>query len=129
MKYYSDRGLGDAHIDLTPLIDVIFMLMIFFILTMSFSQPVLDIVLPKSTASQVPQEQNFLSVSISADGRVFHGTEEITPSQIGALLDAEPDKELNICADGATPFQVFIDLVDVAKEKRGGRFSITTRKD
>ena len=35
----------DASIDLTPVIDVIFMLLIFFIMTTTFSKPVLDIVL------------------------------------------------------------------------------------
>ena len=38
----------DASIDLTPVIDVIFMLLIFFIMTTTFSKPVLDIVLPAS---------------------------------------------------------------------------------
>ena len=38
----------DAGIDLTPLIDVVFMLLVFFIMTTTFSRPVLVIVLPKS---------------------------------------------------------------------------------
>ena len=42
----------DASIDLTPVIDVIFMLLIFFIMTTTFSKPVLDIVLPASEASE-----------------------------------------------------------------------------
>ena len=36
----------DADIDLTPLIDVVFMLLLFFILAASFSQPVLQVALP-----------------------------------------------------------------------------------
>lgn len=50
----------EPRIDLTSLIDVIFMLVIFFVMTMTFSsKPVLDIVLPESTqakASEVPEE-------------------------------------------------------------------------
>ena len=44
----------DASIDLTPVIDVIFMLLIFFIMTTTFSKPVLDIVLPASETSRNP---------------------------------------------------------------------------
>ena len=39
----------EPSIDLTPLIDTIFMLLIFFIMTTTFSRPVLDIVLPASS--------------------------------------------------------------------------------
>ena len=50
----------EPRIDLTSLIDVIFMLVIFFVMTMTFSsKPVLDIVLPESTeatVSKVPEE-------------------------------------------------------------------------
>ena len=44
----------DASIDLTPVIDVIFMLLIFFIMTTTFSKPVLDIVLPASSRRRNP---------------------------------------------------------------------------
>ena len=45
----------DASIDLTPVIDVIFMLLIFFIMTTTFSKPVLDIVLPASETAELQQ--------------------------------------------------------------------------
>lgn len=38
----------EPQIDLTPLIDCLFMLIIFFVLTMSFSKPVLEVVLPQA---------------------------------------------------------------------------------
>ena len=48
----------DASIDLTPVIDVIFMLLIFFIMTTTFSKPVLDIVLPASETSEESSRKN-----------------------------------------------------------------------
>ena len=55
MKFgYDFENENDIlHVDLTPLIDVIFMLVIFFILTMSFTSPVIDLTLPNSKAATV----------------------------------------------------------------------------
>ena len=70
----------EPRIDLTSLIDVIFMLVIFFVMTMTFSsKPVLDIVLPESTqakASEVPEE---LLVAVKADGSIWADGRPITP--------------------------------------------------
>ena len=57
----------DASIDLTPVIDVIFMLLIFFIMTTTFSKPVLDIVLPASETAEEPSRKNAeLLISVKA---------------------------------------------------------------
>ena len=56
----------DASIDLTPVIDVIFMLLIFFIMTTTFSKPVLDIVLPASETAEESSRKNADPLSGSA---------------------------------------------------------------
>ena len=131
MKQYNDLNFADdAHIDLTPLIDVIFMLVIFFILTMSFAKPILEVALPTSEVGEVTKkEQNFLVVALNADGTLSYDNVPIDKERLKSLLDENKDKELNIYADMQTPFQSFVDVVDVAKLKREGRFSITTKKE
>ncbi len=130
MKYLNDFNFTEeANIDLTPLIDVIFMLVIFFILTMSFSQPVLDIALPASEASAAAKKQDFLKITLLRDGKIVYDDKAIDKEELKAILDNEPSKELNIYADMQTPFQSFVDVVDVAKLKRDGRFAITTKKE
>ena len=63
----------DASIDLTPVIDVIFMLLIFFIMTTTFSKPVLDIVLPASETSEESSRKNAeLVISVKADGTIHY---------------------------------------------------------
>ena len=50
--YFTGSSLDEEpQIDLTPLIDCLFMLIIFFVLTMSFSKPVLEIMLPESRSA------------------------------------------------------------------------------
>ena len=52
----------EPRVDLTPLIDVIFMLVIFFVMTMTFSKPVLDVVLPAAkTPRSGKRRQNLFS--------------------------------------------------------------------
>ena len=118
----------DAGIDLTPLIDVIFMLLIFFILTTTFSKPVLDIVLPASeTAEQQAERLPELVIAISAEGKIFHGETELTKDTLAAVLDSREKDLLNVFVDEKAPFEAFVAVVDIAKAKRGGRFVISTQ--
>ena len=118
----------DAGIDLTPLIDVIFMLLIFFILTTTFSKPVLDIVLPASeTAEQQATRLPELMIAISAEGKLFHGETELTRDALSGLLDSRKEELLNLFVDEKAPFEAFVAVVDIAKAKRGGRFVISTQ--
>ena len=130
MKQFTDFEFGeDAHIDLTPLIDVIFMLVIFFILTMSFAKPILEVALPSSEVGKVVKKQDFLIVELRNDGSIVYDGKVVDKEELKVILDANPERELNIYADMQTPFQSFVDVVDVAKIKRDGRFSITTKKE
>lgn len=130
MKQFTDFDFGeDAHIDLTPLIDVIFMLVIFFILTMSFAKPILEVALPASEVGKVVKKQDFLIVELHSDGQIVYDGKVVDKEELKVILDANPERELNIYADMQTPFQSFVDVVDVAKIKRDGRFSITTKKE
>ena len=128
MKLDKDINLisDEAHIDLTPLIDVIFMLLIFFILTMSFSQTALKITLPKSQYSEKIRENNLLSITVSDEGKYLIKNDEVTLDKIGLMLDENKDTQLNIVADANRPFQSFLDLVDLAKSKRQGKFILAT---
>ena len=57
----------EPRVDLTPLIDVIFMLVIFFVMTMTFSKPVLDVVLPAAQNSEVRKKAAELVLSVNSD--------------------------------------------------------------
>ena len=105
----------DASIDLTPVIDVIFMLLIFFIMTTTFSKPVLDIVLPE------------LVISVKADGTIHYQDRQLTKEALAAVLEARPEALLNLYVDEKAPFEAFVGVVDIARLKRGGHFVISTQ--
>lgn len=118
----------EASIDLTPLIDVIFMLLVFFILTASFSKPVLDIILPKAEEAEADAAHGReLVISIRKDGSMHHEGKEILKEDLPALLETMPGALLNLHVDEKAPFDAFVGVVDQAKIKRGGRFVISTQ--
>ena len=115
-------------IDITPLIDCIFMLLVFFIMTTTFSKPVLDIVLPKSEqAARLSERPREIVISVHEDGRLFHNQKEITREELPALLASMPDALLDLHVDEKAPFKAFVAVVDIAKQREGGRFVISTR--
>lgn len=119
----------DPGIDLTPLIDVIFMLLIFFIMTTTFSKPVLDIILPVSESAVERSERSpELMISVTYDGRIIHNSEEITPEALAGLLESRAGDLLNLFVDEKAPFESFVRVVDVARAKRGDRFVISTQQ-
>lgn len=118
----------DAGIDLTPLIDVIFMLLVFFIMTTTFSEPVLDIVLPSADTARDPQRGSTeMILSIKADGTVAHEGRVLDQEALNALLGTRRDEMLNMFVDEKAPFEAFVGVVDLARKQREGRFVISTR--
>ncbi len=125
---FFDNFEDEPQIDLTPLIDCLFMLIIFFVLTMSFSRPVLEIILPEAKNAAQHSERQEIVLSVKADGSLWLGDEATTLEGLSAALDAAPEKLLNIFMDEKAPFSSFVSVVDLAKVKRSGKFVISTRE-
>ena len=123
-----DNFEEEPQIDLTPLIDCLFMLIIFFVLTMSFSRPVLEIILPEAENAEEHAERRELVLSVKADGSLWLGEEKTDLRGLAAALDADPENLLNIFMDEKAPFASFVSVLDLAKVKRSGRFVISTRE-
>lgn len=123
-----DNFEEEPQIDLTPLIDCLFMLIIFFVLTMSFSRPVLEIILPEAKNTEEHAERRELVLSVKADGSLWLGEEKTDLKGLAAALNADPENLLNIFMDEKAPFASFVSVLDLAKVKRSGRFVISTRE-
>jgi len=118
----------DISIDLTPLIDVIFMLLIFFIMTTTFSKPVLEVLLPESeNAEKQNKKEAEILISVTKEGKTFYKDMPINKQQLIKLLKERPAL-LNVFVDKEAPFEAFVNIVDIAKKERGGRFVISTEQ-
>jgi len=82
----QEEAEDKVDINLSPMIDCIFILLIFFILTTVFVQETGIEVDKPETAGAVPLDQNSILIGITADERVFYGGQEIGVSGVRAMV-------------------------------------------
>ena len=126
----------EVFLNLTSLIDVIFVLLLFFVVTTTFSRPSqLKIELPEassgSPAAQTELKQ--LEIAISAEGFYEVNTQSLAINDLASLMSAlqresEGDNSLplTISADAKTPHQAFITAMDAAGKLGFAHLRITT---
>ena len=121
-----DQALED-QIDLTPLIDAMFLLLIFFIMATTFSKPVLDVMLPhaESSTNQTSHREQML-ITIDHQGHIFHEGRECPVDELPGLMDLHPELPLNFHVDQRAPFKSFVSALDQARIKRRSEIVITT---
>ena len=123
-------------IDLTPLIDVVFMLLIFFMVSTTFKdQSMIRIDLPK--ASQQKQEENKvkpIELTIDVQGNYYVNDKRVVNTQIDTLKRAlkiaignREHPPLTISADGRTSHQAVVTAMDAARQVGLLHISIATK--
>ncbi len=118
----------DASLDLTPLIDAVFMLLIFFIMATTFSKPVLEVALAKAESATVKETaKEKLTVTITTDGRILFDDVPVTAEEIAArLAPLAGDTPLLFNVDRGAPFGMFVQVLDAAKARGMTNFVINT---
>lgn len=124
----------DPDINLTPLIDVVFLLLIFFMVSTTFKHDAeLAVELPKASAEPTTQEPDTLELVIDAQGRYFIGDKELINRKLETVKQALSDaagksreRPLVIRADAKTPHQAVVTAMDAAGQLGFKRLSIAT---
>jgi biopolymer transport protein ExbD len=81
MKQSRKQGI---NVDITPLIDVLFMLIIFFVLTAVFVQGAVPVDLPQGQASRA-QDRKPVVITVTKDSRILWGGEPVAPGDLSRL--------------------------------------------
>lgn len=126
----------DLNVDLTPLIDVIFMLVIFFIMTMSFTLPVIDFDLPQSSTAQAEQQGRTMRISVDVNGNYIVDEQERTLDELNDLVKERmvtcqqdhEDLTLELVIDSQSPTQYLINIADLARAYTQGRLIVVSEK-
>ncbi|WDS36568.1 biopolymer transporter ExbD [Pseudoxanthomonas sp.] len=134
MRIRDDRAHDEPEINLVPLIDVILVLIIFFVITTTFdARSTLQLKLP--SASQQPSDvpAKSLSVLVNAEGRYFVGDSEVLRTDVDALKQAinqaagtDRGQPVLLRADGRTPHQAVVTALDALAQLNFKRVSIAT---
>lgn len=124
----------EIDLNLTPLIDVVFLLLIFFMVSTTFEKTSkLKIDLPEASAQATQQPSKKIVIGIDAKGRYFINDRQLINTQLKtlkqALLKVSGDnKKLPIVlrADAKTPHQFVVRAMDAASQVGLTRLSIST---
>lgn len=125
-NFQSFEDDSDVSLDLTPLIDTVFMLLIFFIMATTFSKPVLEVALAKAdSASHREVAQEKLTVTITAEGNILLDGETVAREEIETRMEPLPrEAPIVFNVDKGAPFGLFVQVLDVAKGQRRTDFVI-----
>ena len=134
MRIRDDRAHDEPEINLVPLIDVILVLIIFFVITTTFdSRSTLQLQLPSATGEPAAEQTKALSVLINAEGRYFVGEQEVLRTDIDALKQAltevagsDRGRAVLLRADARTPHQAVVTALDALGQLGFRRISIAT---
>ncbi len=130
------RSTVAGTLSLTPLIDVVFLLLIFFLVTSEFEDQErrLDIVLPNATTA-VPMagKPREVVVDIDAAGTTYVRGDPVSSDELEQLLATAVDRNptnqsVIIRADRDTAFQPVVSVMDVCNRTGVSQYSVTTRE-
>ncbi len=119
-----------AEINITPLVDVVLVLLLIFMLTAPVLQSGIEVAVPQTrTVNQLTEERTV--VTIDKDQRVFLQDKPVNVAELPALLrgrrgDASK-KVIYLRADGKVPFGAFASVMDAVKQAGITNISIVTR--
>lgn len=133
---FRQRREEEVSITLTPLIDIVFLLLIFFMVSTTFEKTSeLKIDLPEASAEPVEAPPRALEVVVNAQGNYFIDGQEVTGTTVDALLRAlkktvgyERDMPVILRADATTPHQAVVTAMDAISQMGMSRLSIATTR-
>ncbi len=109
--------------DMTPLIDMVFLLLIFFLLTSYLTRPSIPVALPEAEKAERSEEQE-VSITIMKDGRLLLNGKIISEDKLlislNRIYSFRKAKEIIIQSDKETHFGRIIEVMDISK-KAGAR--------
>lgn len=134
MKLGYGRELDEPEINLVSLIDVLFCLILFLVLTTSFNQrAALKLQLPQAQAGVVPDAGKPLIVLIDVDGKFFVGNDEVLKTDVGSLKEAivrvagtDRSQSVILRADARTPHQAVVTAMDALGQLGFAKLAIAT---
>ena len=132
---FQPKPPAELELDITPLIDVVFLLLIFFMVSTTFDhESEVNITLPKASKEIAQAKPDAINVAIDAQSRIYINKKELLNSQIStikeALYDIAADLEdapIIISADEETPYQTVIRIMDAARQLGLIKITFATR--
>jgi biopolymer transport protein ExbD len=107
---FSNQDSDDvlSEINITPLVDVMLVLLVSFILTIPVLTNAVHINLPKTVTTTPPEQQKSVTVTVDAEGKIYLDNQEVAQEQLAGQLQAlkagNSELSLHLRADDRVPY-------------------------
>ncbi|MCX6946543.1 MAG: biopolymer transporter ExbD [Verrucomicrobia bacterium] len=129
------QGHALAELNITPLLDLVFVLLIIFMITTPLMEQQLPVDLPKATTSlptTMPDPKSILTLTLSKDGSVLLGSEKVTLDQLTPLLTQrkarDPELVVSLRADSSLPYEKIFRALEAVRSA-GARLDLANTPD
>ena len=126
----EQSGQSISDINVTPLVDVMLVLLVIFMVTAPILQQGVAVNLPEAAGDALPADEQQLVVSIDTEGRVFLNDEQYTPERLAAELSqlaaVDPKRRLYVRADAGVPYGQVIETLAAVRQAGLSRVGLVT---
>ena len=126
----SPRPAPMSDINMTPLIDVMLVLLVIFIITAPLMTSSLKLDLPKTDSATPTTAPAFIALAIDGEGRLFYGDEPLTrdalAARVNAAAKANPQLEVQLRADQKVPYGQVADMLALIQKAGLNRIGFIT---
>jgi biopolymer transport protein TolR len=109
-----------SEINVTPLVDVMLVLVVIFILTAPLLASSIRLDLPATDAAKPNDAPRFVTVAVDAAGQTFLNDKPVTPGELATQLAASarsnPDTEVQLRADQSVPYRRIVEVMAAAQK-------------
>jgi len=114
----------DLDVNITPLIDIVFLLLIFFMVSTTFDRKSeIDVTLPQATTDSPKKQDDIIEIIVSADGMFYVNGKRVVNKQVATLKQAllkvangRADPPIIISADAKATHQAVVSVMDAARQ-------------
>jgi biopolymer transport protein ExbD len=123
-----------SGINVTPLVDIMLVLLIIFMVTATFiANKAIELKLPEADSAQTQKpDEKTLTFAIDKEGQLWMDDARVGFDEVGPKIRAEREKKpgvnlaANISADAKTPYEMVVKLIDIVRKNEIIDFAITT---
>ena len=121
-----------SEINMTPLIDLTFLLLITFIITMPLVEQGIPVNLPKGKAKELDQSKMH-SITLDLKGEIFLDSAPVSKEQLGkemkSLAELEPDATIMVRADEGIQYGKMMEVMRILQDAQITRMALVTTPD
>lgn len=126
----GDEGEAMSDINMTPLIDVMLVLLVIFIITAPLLNQAVPVDLPKVSATQVEQKPQVVQLALDGNSQVFINGEVVAGEALATRLQglAGPETELHLRADRGTRYEKVAEVMATAQRVGIAKIAFVTEE-